>query len=167
MFFIVASESARARTMPCKSPLRSVNPGTLHRYVRSGAHRDADIGSRQRRCIVDPVAGHRDDPAFFSKSFDHAAFAFRENFGFDFGYAELRCNGVCGRAVVAGDHRHADARLTQSLKRRCCGWFHRIGDSQNTNWHSVDCNEDRRCAACPELFCLVVERLNFSLLRRS
>ena len=37
--------------------------GALHRDVGAGAHRDADIGLRQRRRVVDAVAGHRDDAA--------------------------------------------------------------------------------------------------------
>ena len=33
----------------------------LHRDVGAGAHRDADVRLRQRRRVVDAVAGHRDD----------------------------------------------------------------------------------------------------------
>ena len=34
-------------------------PGAFNGYVGPGAHGDSDIGSRQRRRIIDAVAGHR------------------------------------------------------------------------------------------------------------
>ena len=37
--------------------------GAFHRDVGAGAHRDADLRLRQRRRVVDAVAGHRDDAA--------------------------------------------------------------------------------------------------------
>ena len=49
--------------MPRRSPLTSVMPGALHRDVGAGAHRDADVGLRQRRRVVDAVARHRDELA--------------------------------------------------------------------------------------------------------
>ena len=37
--------------------------GAFHRDIGAGAHGDADFGGRERRRIVDAVAGHRDDAA--------------------------------------------------------------------------------------------------------
>ena len=36
----------------------------LDRDVGAGAHRDADVGLRERRCVVDAVADHRDGESF-------------------------------------------------------------------------------------------------------
>ena len=58
-----AATAARARTMPRRSPFTSVTPALSHRDVGAGAHRDADVGLRERGRVVDAVARHRDDAA--------------------------------------------------------------------------------------------------------
>ena len=60
MFFIVARLSRRARTMPRKIAFDERHVRALHRDVGAGSHRDADVGLRERRRVVDAVAGHRD-----------------------------------------------------------------------------------------------------------
>src|SRR3546814_17858654 len=35
--------------------------------IGSRAHRDADVSGGERGGVVDPVAGHRDDPALFAQ----------------------------------------------------------------------------------------------------
>ena len=59
----VARDRRRARTMPRRSPLTRVIAGALDRDVGAGAHRDADGRLRQRRRVVDAVAGHRHQTA--------------------------------------------------------------------------------------------------------
>ena len=46
--------------MPRRSPLHERDAGALHRDVGAGAHRDADVGLREGRRVVDAVAGHGD-----------------------------------------------------------------------------------------------------------
>ena len=104
-------------------------------HLRAGdAHRDADVGALERRGVVDPVAGHRDDVALrlststrrtlssgatrattpmLSTSRSSSLVAQRRELGARERTAldsELRRDRGRGRRVVAGDHAHADAR---------------------------------------------------------
>ena len=64
MFRIVgAAEAPRAQRCPRRSPRTSVTPALSIATSVPGAHRDADVGLRERRRVVHPVAGHRDDAA--------------------------------------------------------------------------------------------------------
>ena len=97
--------------MPLKIAPNQRDPRGLDRDIRSRAHRNADVGGRERRSIVDAVAGHGDDPAFLPQTFDGLALVLRQNFRLDFSNAELAPHGLCGRPIVAGEHHDADARL--------------------------------------------------------
>ena len=83
--------------------------GALHGDVGAGAHGDADIGLRQRRGVVDAVAGHGHDAPFRLQPLDHLALLLRQHFGLDLVDAELARHGVRGRAAVAGEHDDAHA----------------------------------------------------------
>src|SRR3546814_19042478 len=63
-----------------RRPPRSTRTDTLFPYttlfrstrafdgdIGSRAHRDADVSGGERGGVVDPVAGHRDDPALFAQ----------------------------------------------------------------------------------------------------
>ena len=60
---MVAWDSCRARTMPVRSPLQQGDAGALDGHVGARAHREPDVGGGQGGCVVDAVAGHRDDAA--------------------------------------------------------------------------------------------------------
>ena len=59
----VARERRRARRIAAQVPLHQRHAGALDRDVAAGAHRDADLGQRERRRVVHPVARHRDAAA--------------------------------------------------------------------------------------------------------
>ena len=132
MLRIVARESrARARD-PAQVALHERDAGALDRDVGAGAHRDADVGLRERGRVVDAVARHRHDVA--------AAPAARAR-------PRALCSGstsamtssmpsrarhrLRGRAVVAGQHHDAQpvgAQRAQRLGRRR---LDRIGDGEH------------------------------------
>ena len=69
-----AATQPRALAMPRRSPFTSVIAGAFHRHVGAGAHRDAHLRLRQRRRIVDAVAGHGDDVTFALQLLDDISF---------------------------------------------------------------------------------------------
>ena len=52
------------RTTPPRSPRSKRDARAFDGDIRSGAHRDTDIGGRQGGRVIDAVARHRDDSAF-------------------------------------------------------------------------------------------------------
>ena len=60
----------------------------LHRDVGAGAHRDPDVGLRQRRRVVDPVARHRDDAALGLEPLDDSRLLLGQHLGLDLVDAE-------------------------------------------------------------------------------
>ena len=109
MLRITACDSLRARTMPVRSPFEQRDAGALDRDVRAGAHRDADIGGRERGRVVDAVARHRDHAALAPQLLDHGALLIRQHLGLDLGDAELARDRLRRGAIVAGQHDDADA----------------------------------------------------------
>ena len=60
------------------------DPGRALGDLRAGdAHRDADIGARQRRRVVDAVAGHGDHPSGGAQPLDHRVLLGRLDLGLE------------------------------------------------------------------------------------
>lgn len=51
-------------------PLDERHSGALHGDIGAGAHRNADVGFRERRCIIDPIPRHGHAPALGAQSPD-------------------------------------------------------------------------------------------------
>ena len=117
MFAIVASESRLAFRMPRRSPPESVIAGAFHCDVRAGAHGDADIGRRQRRRVVDAVAGHGDHPPLAAQALHDVRLALGQDLGLHVVDPELSGDRLRRRAVVAGQHDDADALALQGRDR--------------------------------------------------
>ena len=90
----------------------------FHGDIGPRPHRDPDVGRRERRGVVDAVAGHGDDTAFFPQTFDCLALVLRENLRLDFRNAELARHGLRRRSIVAGEHQNADAGVLQCANSR-------------------------------------------------
>ena len=88
MFRIVARLSRRARDDAAEVALHQRDVRALHRDVGAGAHRDADVGLRQRRRVVDPVARHRHDAAFGLEPLDDVDLLLGQDLGLDLVDAE-------------------------------------------------------------------------------
>ena len=113
------------------------------------AHRDADMCGLQRGCVIDPIAGHRDDFALRFQGFDDQQFLLRldacEHLAslhalLQFGRRHrgqqiasdhallagqqtgLGRNRGCGARVIAGDHQHPDACAMAFIDRRRYFW---------------------------------------------
>ena len=83
--------------MPRRSPFTSVTPGALHRHVGARAHGDAHVGLRQRRRVVDAVAGHGHDVPFGLEALDDLRFCVGQDLGLDLVDAERAPDGLGGR----------------------------------------------------------------------
>ena len=93
MLRIVRRDRRTARAMPRRSPLTERDARRLHRDVGARAHRDADVGLRERRRIVDAVAGHRDDCAFRLQTLHDRGLVLRQHVGDDLVHAERVADG--------------------------------------------------------------------------
>ena len=93
----IASAAAR------RSPPHEREVARLDRDVGAGAHRDPEVGLRERGGVVDAVADHRDDPAVALQPLDDGDLVGREHLGDDVVDADLRRDGRGGPFVVAGE----------------------------------------------------------------
>ena len=89
MFVIVARLSRARADDAAQVALDQRDAGALHRDVRAGAHRDADVGLRQRGRVVDAVAGHRDDAPLRLQRSARRRLLLRQHLRFDLVDAEL------------------------------------------------------------------------------
>ena len=117
MLRIVARLRRRARDDAAQVAFDQGDAGAFHRDVGAGAHRDADVGLRQRGRVVDAVAGHRDDAAFRLQSLDDRGF-FRPAGP---RLRPRRCRAVAATAsavvaVVAGQHDDPEALGVQRAR---------------------------------------------------
>jgi hypothetical protein len=60
-----------------------------HGHISDGAHRDSNIRRRERRGVVDAIAGHRDPPSLCLQLRDHLEVVLRPYFAMDLVAAEL------------------------------------------------------------------------------
>src|SRR5690606_27194097 len=118
--------------------------GRFHRDVRPGPHRDAYVGLRERRGVVDAVAGHRDDVAFTLQAHDDVPLVLRQHVGHDLVDTERAADGFGRPYVVARQHDDPDTGLAQRLERGWRGLLDRVGDAQQAREPAVDRDEDRR-----------------------
>ena len=84
--------------------------------LRSRVHGHADIGLRQSRGIIGPIAGHGDELALGLFFLDEPHLCFRRGFGeeiIDAGFPRDRRRGA---RVVAGNHHRADTHGAETLK---------------------------------------------------
>ena len=123
----------------------------MHRDVGTGAHGDADLRLRQGRRIVDPVAGHCDDPALLLKAPDHRGLLIRKHFGGDVVEAELATHSLGGGPAVAGKHDRAHPVATQRHQRADGALLDRIGDGKEAGRPAVDRDQHDALAVLPEL----------------
>ena len=116
MLRIVACDSRRGDDDALKIAAQERDAGAFDRDVGAGSHRDADVGRGKRRRVVHPVAGHGDDPPLLAQAFDRFALVLRQDFRLDLRDAELARDRFGGRAIVAGQHHDADARVALSAR---------------------------------------------------
>ena len=108
MLRTVLTESARATTIPRRSPLRHLR--AVHRHVGPSAHRDTDVRLGESRRIIDAVAGHGDDATFFLKAFDQQEFVCRLDLAMHVVDVEPRTYRLGGGLAIASRHDDAQAR---------------------------------------------------------
>jgi hypothetical protein len=96
----------------------------------AGTHGDADIGRRQRRRVVDAVAGHRDNPAGLAQPGHDGALLIGQHLGFGVSNPELLRHGLRRGSVVTGHHDHLHALSRQCLQRLRRRGLHGIGDGK-------------------------------------
>ena len=143
MLRIVACDSRRATSDAAEIAAEQGDACGFDGDIGPRAHRDPDVGGGQRWGVVDAVAGHGDDPPFLAQPFNDFALVLRQNFRLDFGDAELAPHGLCGRAIVAGEHHDADARVLERANSVGRRRLDRIGDGDHAARLAVERGEDR------------------------
>jgi len=121
----------------------------LHGDVGAGAHGDTDLRLRERRRIVDAVAGHRDKPALVLKPLDRRRFLIRQHFGNHVIDAELAPDREGRRAAVSGQHRHPDTLAAQRLEGGYGAVLDRIGDGDEPDRLSFKGDQHHALAFLP------------------
>ena len=102
---------------PAQIASEQSDAGALHRDIRAGAHRDANIGRGQGRRVIDSIAGHGDDLLSFAQFPDALVLMLRLDPRFDFVNPEFPRDGSRRPLVVAGEHNDLDAELMQMVDR--------------------------------------------------
>ena len=98
--------------------------------VGTGAHRDADGRSRQRRSVIDAIAGHGHDPSFSLQPADLVRFLIGQYAGDHLTDAELAGDGMRGGRCVASEHDDAQAICAQCAQRCRRAGLDWIGDGE-------------------------------------
>ena len=103
--------------MAVATPLRFAahqrDVGRLERDVGAGADRDADVGPRQRRRVVDAVADHRDDVTLGLQARDLGDLALGRHASDDTADAHLPGDRRRGGGLVAGQQHDLEAPRAQ------------------------------------------------------
>ena len=133
--------------------------GTLHRDIGAGAHGDADIGLRQRRRIVDAVAGHGDDTSLGLKALDLLRLLIGKHFRAHLVEPQPPRHGFGRRTIVAREHDDPKALFPQIGDGHRCRVLDRIGNAEQTGRPAIDRNENNRLAIAVQGLRTLAERL--------
>ena len=144
MLRTVASESARARTMPRRSPLTSVTCALDIATSVPVPMAMPTSAARQRRRVVDAVAGHRDLAAFGLQPVDELGLVLRPDLAVHLVDAECRAtaSAVVRPSPVAMTMRSPAAlQARDRLRRRL---LDRVGHRDEAGERAVHGQEHRR-----------------------
>src|SRR5882724_10317645 len=120
------------------------NVRALDGDIGACAHSDTDLSLRQRRSVIDAVAGHGDDPPFGLKAFDHFNFLFGRYFGFHSIDTQAARHGLSRGPAVARQHDDPNTLSMQNFDRflgRLLDW---IGNRHESSHTAIDCDEHHR-----------------------
>ena len=113
--------------------------GGLDRDIGAGAHRQAEIGLRQRGGVVDTVADHRHDLAVALQSLDWSTFSAGSTSAITSSIPSCRATARAARLVVAGQQDRRQAEVAKfgdgGGRRRLDG----VGDDDDRADLAVDC----------------------------
>ena len=129
----------------------------FHRNVSARSHGNADFSRRERRRVVDAVAGHRDDPAGLLQFCHHRALLVGQHFRLDVGDAEAFCDGVRRGPVVAGQHDDLDALGRQRFERIRRRRLHGVRNGEQACQLAVDRHVDHGRALAAQTLALIVQ----------
>ncbi len=93
--------------------------GAFDRHIGSSADGEADIGLRQRRCIVDAVAHHADPLSLRLQLLDLGCLVTGQHVGQHDVDADLAGDALRRRPVVAGQHGHLHAPCVERRYGGC------------------------------------------------
>lgn len=122
----------------------------LHRDIRSRAHCDADLGSCERRGIIDSVTRHRHHATLALQLEDDVALLRGQDVGANVVEPQRLPDGVRRRLVVAGQHHHPQTLTVEQVDRLFRGRLHRVGHGQQAGDTAVNRHEHHcRSVAAP------------------
>ena len=122
------------------------NHGDIHCHVRSPSHRDADIGSRQGRGVVDAVADHRHAATRLLQGDDIFLLVRRKGLRFPMTDACF-VGDLFGRTLgITRQEMHFDARLVQLGNSLSRGLLQTVGDGKQDQHFCATSEEDDAAA---------------------
>ena len=121
--------------------------------VGTAADGDAHVCLRQGRGVVDAVAHHRDALALRLQLFHLRGFMVGHDLGEDGVNAELPRHGLGAAAMVAGEHEHFEAELTQGGNGFAGVRLEGVGDCNDTGSAAVQGDEHRCFAVAGQALC--------------
>ena len=116
------------------------------RGLRSGIHRDAHIGLRERRSVIRPITGHGDEMAVRLFLTDPLQFLFRGRLGHEIVYTRLSSDGRSREWIIAGDHHRFDSHPAQLREAILNSAFDDVFQFDCSERHHIRGN-DQGCAA--------------------
>ena len=147
MFFIVARLKRRARDDAAQVTLDERHSRALDRDIGSCTHRDPDVSLRERRGVVDAIAGHGGPFASLLETFDDRDLLIGKHIGFDVIDANRHRHGFSRGAVVSGHHDDLEALPMQVLDGFHCRRLDRVGDADQSGGLAADRHEHHGLAA--------------------
>ena len=121
--------------------------GGLDGDVGAGADREAEVGLRERRRVVDAVADHRDRVALRLQPLDLGHLPGRVDLGQHAVDPDLVRDLLGGLAGVAGQQHRCQAERLQLADRSGAGGLDRVADVQASRLDAVDAHRDPGRAA--------------------
>ena len=127
-----AAQSARARTMPRRSPPSSVMPALSMATSVPVPMAMPTLACARARRVVHSVAGHGHDATLGLQLLHDFAFLVRQHARVNFIDAEFARDRFRGGAAVAGEHHDANFLRVQTFDGFRRGGLHRIGNGDQS-----------------------------------
>src|SRR5579884_2823458 len=137
------AQAAGASNAP-QVTLQERDAGAFDGDIGATAHGDAHLRLRQRRGIIDAVAGHGHNATLALQLPDDLALLLRQDFRLYFVDPKFFCDRLGSSAAVAGQHHDADAFFVQKPDRFRRGFLNGIHYAEDTSGPAINHDEHYR-----------------------
>src|SRR5579884_1494306 len=139
------AQAAGSRNAP-QVTLQERDAGAFDGDIGAAAHGDAHVRLRQRRGVINAVAGHGYDATLALQLPDDLALLLRQDFRLYFVDPKFSCDRLGSSAAVAGQHHDADPFFVQKPDRFRRGFLNGIHYAEDTSGPAIYHDEHYRLA---------------------